>query len=140
MPKAKIGEIDFDIDKLFQINITSNIKLINGLTELIIKNKADIVIVGSTASFNSYSEDSVYSSTKHAILGFIKYLQAEFKTEEVRIIGFHPGGFNSNLRGEGVFKEGYMNPKELAKIMIQILELPKNMEVSEIIINRKRMK
>ena len=42
------------------------------------------------------------------------------KNEPVRIIGFHPGGFNSNLRG-GIIKEEYMEPKDLATLMINIL-------------------
>jgi hypothetical protein len=32
-----------------------------------------------------------------------------------------------------------MDPKYLAKILINILELPKNIEVSEIILNRKKV-
>lgn len=32
---------------------------------------------------------------------------------------------------------GFMDPHEVAKCLKQLLELPKNMEVSEIIINRK---
>jgi len=35
-------------------------------------------------------------------------------------------------------KEGYMKPEDLATLMIQILELPKTVEVSEIVINRKK--
>lgn len=138
MPKAKIGEIDFDIDNLFKINITSSIKIVNALAKLIIKNCADIVIIGSTASFTSFPGDSAYSSTKTAVLGFVKYLQSEFKNEDVRVIGFYPGGFNSNLRGKGVVKEGYMDSNELAKLLVQILELPRLMEVSEIIVNRNK--
>jgi len=52
------------------------------------------------------------------------------------VIGFHPGGFNSNLR-DGIIKEGHMKPKDLATLMANILDLPKTMEVSEIVINRK---
>jgi NADP-dependent 3-hydroxy acid dehydrogenase YdfG len=136
MPLANIGETNFDVDKLFKINVTSSIKIVNDLLNLIKKNKADIVIIGSTASFKGYEEHSVYCSSKHAIEGFIKSLQVELK--DIRIIGFHPGGFNSNLR-KGIIKEGYMDPKYLAKILINILELPKNIEVSEIILNRKKV-
>jgi NADP-dependent 3-hydroxy acid dehydrogenase YdfG len=137
MPLANIGEINFNIDKLFKINVTSSIKLVNELLNLIKKNKADIVIIGSASSFKPYPEHSVYTSTKHATEGFIKSLQLELKEDNVRVIGFHPGGFNSNLRG-GIIKEGYMDPKDLAKILVNILELPKNIEVSEIILNRKK--
>ena len=62
--------------------------------------------------------------------------KVELKNEPARVIGFHPGGFNSNLR-DGIIKEGHMKPKDLATLMANILDLPKTMEVSEIVINRK---
>lgn len=135
MPLADIGDINFDVNKLFKINVTSSIKIVDELLNLIKQNKADIVIIGSTSSFKPNPSHGVYTSTKHAINGYIKSLQLELK--DIRVIGFHPGGFNSNLRN-GVIKEGYMDPKDLAKILINTLELPKNIEVSEIILNRKK--
>ncbi|MEK6811880.1 MAG: SDR family NAD(P)-dependent oxidoreductase [Nanoarchaeota archaeon] len=140
MPDAALGAIDFDIDNLFQINISASIKLVNGLLPLIKKNHCDIVVVGSTSSFNHFPGNGAYTATKYAVLGFIKALQTELKQDDVRVIGFHPGGFNSNLRGHGVFKEGYMDPKYLASLLLSLLRLPRNMEVSEIIINRRKPK
>ena len=139
MPQASLGSINLDIDNIFKVNVTSSIKLVNGLLSLIKKNNCDIVVVGSTSSFDHFPSHSVYTATKHAVLGFIKELQTELKQDDVRVIGFHPGGFNSNLRGPGVFKEGYMDPKHLASLLLPILRLPRNMQVSEIIINRKRL-
>ena len=138
MPLAKVGEMKFDIENMFKVNITGTIKLVNGLLDLIKKNKADIIFVGSTASLKGYEEHSAYCASKHAVEGFIKSLQVEMKNEPVRVIGFHPGGFNSNLRG-GIIKEGYMKPEDLATLMIQLLELPKTIEISEIVINRKKV-
>ena len=129
-----------EIDKDFAVNITGAIKLTNGLLSLIKKNKGDVVIIGSTSSFVSRGRDLVYVSTKHAILGFIRSLQAECKKEDVRIIGFHPGGFRSSmhLKAHSGFKpEELMDPKDLAGLIMSILELPRNMEVSEILVNRK---
>ncbi|PLW80332.1 hypothetical protein C0585_03375 [Candidatus Woesearchaeota archaeon] len=137
MPLAKIGQTNFDIDNLFKINVTGAIKIIDGLLDLIKKNGADIIIVGSTAAKQGYDEHGIYCATKHALDGYIKSLQAELKEEKVRVIGFHPGGFNSNLRG-GIVKEGYMDPRELAKLIIQLINLPKVMEVSDIVITRKK--
>ena len=137
MPLAKVGKMKFDIENMFKVNIIGTIKLVNGLLDLIKKNKADMVFVGSTASLKGSEEHSAYCASKHAVEGFIKSLQVEMKNEPVRVIGFHPGGFNSNLRGN-IIKKGYMEPKDLATIMVHILELPKTVEVSEIVINRKK--
>lgn len=137
MPDAALGAIDFDIDHLFQVNISASIKLVNELLPLIKKNHCDIVVVGSTSSFKHFPGHGAYTATKHAVLGFVKVLQTELKQDDVRVIGFHPGGFNSNLRGPGVVKEGYMDPKYLASLLLSLLRLPRNMEVSEIIISRR---
>ena len=138
MPLAKVGEVKTNIDNLFNINIISSLKIVNGLLEIAKKNKADIIFVGSTASLKGYNEHGMYCASKHAVEGIVKSLQVELKDEPVRVIGFHPGAFNSNLRG-GVIKEGYMKPEDLAKVMINIIELPKSVEVSEIVINRKKV-
>jgi short-subunit dehydrogenase len=137
---AKCEEIDDD----FAVNATSQIKLVGGIMPIIKQNKGDIVIIGSTASFSASGGDSsVYTAAKHAVLGYIKSLQAEFKKEDVRIIGFHPGGFRSqfHIKAKSNLKqEELMDPKDLANILIVALELPRNMEVSEMIINRKNIK
>ncbi|MBL7051967.1 MAG: SDR family oxidoreductase [Nanoarchaeota archaeon] len=137
----KIGEIPIEeIDGDFAINITSSIKLTNGLLSLIKKNKGDIVFIGSTSSFSSFGEDSVYCSTKHAIVGYVKAMQKELKKEEVRIIGYYPGGFKSQLHQEsesGLSQDVLMNPKDLAQLLISILEMPRSVQVSEIIVDRK---
>ncbi len=138
MPLAEIGKTDFDVDNVFRVNVTGAIKLVDGLIEIVKKNKGDILVVGSTASFKSGLAHGVYSSSKHAILGYIRTLQTELKDCDVRVIGFHLGGFNSNLRGRGVIKKGYMDPKDLAKFMVGILELPRGIQVSEVIIDRNK--
>ena len=137
MNLGEVGKINFDTNKMFDVNIISTIKLINGLINIIKKNKGDIVIVGSTSSFRAPVENSVYSATKHGLIGFIKSLQCELKNENVRVIGFHPGGFNSNLRGKDFFNEKFMDPEDLAKLLIYSLELPRSVQVSEIIIDKK---
>lgn len=137
MKKELTGNITQDINQAFDINVISAIKLTNALTALIKQNSADIVVVGSKASFEGKELLPVYSATKHAILGFTKSLQNQFRSTDSRVIGFHPGGFFSGIRGD-VSNDGYMNPKDLAQLVIDILKLPKNIEVSEIIINRKK--
>jgi short-subunit dehydrogenase len=143
--KHLIGEAEAEeIDDDFAVNTTSQIKLVGRILPIIKANKGDIVIIGSTSSFvASGADSSVYTAAKHAVLGYIKSLQAEYKKEDLRIIGFHPGGFKSqfHIKAKSDLKqEDLMDPKDLANILIASLELPRNMEVSEIIINRKTIK
>jgi NADP-dependent 3-hydroxy acid dehydrogenase YdfG len=63
-----------------------------------------------------------------------------------RVISFCTGGFKSGLfekatGEEQVFKDSeWMSAEDVAAFMKQILELPKNMEISEVVINRKTLK
>lgn len=142
MHRHFVGETPLEeVDKDFSVNITSSIKLIDSLISLIKKNKGDIVVVGSTGSFHTYGGTSVYTTAKHAVLGYIKSLQVELKKEDVRVIGFHPGGFRSQLHlkaGSGLKQEDLMDPKYLAQLLMSILELPRSVQVSEVIIDRKK--
>ena len=101
----KIGEIPYDeIDTDFKINITSMIKITNGIINQIIKNRGTIIIIGSTAAYNTHDGGSVYTSSKYAVKGFVKALQHDLKNSDVRILGLHPGGFKSELHKRGGLK------------------------------------
>jgi short-subunit dehydrogenase len=143
MHRHFVGETPLEeIDNDFSVNVTSSIKIIDSLISLIKENKGDIVIIGSTSAFQTHRETSVYNSAKHAILGYIKSLQTEMKKENVRVIGFHPGGFKSQLHikaGSDLKQEDLMDPKYLANTLMSILDLPRSLQISEIIIDRKKI-
>lgn len=139
----KPSEVKYkSIDKLFKINVLAPIYLTSKLMNLIKKNKADVLNIGSTIGFKAYENQASYGASKWAVRGLNEYLQLEFKGKKCRAIGFNPGGFKSRLFEKATGEEvkdwdGWMEPSELAKVVVQTLELPKGMEVSEIIINRK---
>jgi len=101
----RIGEIPYEeIDTDFKINITSMIKITNGIINQIIKNRGTIIIIGSTAAYNTHDGGSVYTSSKYAVKGFVKALQHDLKNSDIRILGLHPGGFKSELHKRGGLK------------------------------------
>jgi NADP-dependent 3-hydroxy acid dehydrogenase YdfG len=128
------------IDADCAVNLIGMMKIADGLMPIISKNNGDIVIVGSTSSFNTPPGSSVYCAAKHGVLGYIKALQAECRNRDVRIIGIHPGGFKSQLHikaGTRIGRSTLMDPEDIARLIVSLIALPRNMEVSEIIINRK---
>ncbi len=99
--------------------------------------------MASTVGLKAYIEQAVYGASKWAMRGFSANLQLELKDTPCRVISFCVGGFNSNIAkkvtGQDIKDpENWMNPVDIAKYMKQTLDLPKNMEVSEVIINRKQ--
>lgn len=132
-----------EIDRVMRINSHSPIFFISLLIERLRQEASDIVAIGSTAAINSYKGQPVYSASKSALRGFTNDLRAEFEGTPNRVIGVYPGMFDSEISqkmpGENVSKskKPVIDTKQLAKLVHATLALPKVMEVSDIVINRK---
>lgn len=143
-PLGKITEDE--VKRVMSTNVKAAILLVSNLIERIKNDGTDIVNVASTVGLKGYVDQAVYGASKWAIRGFSANLQAELKDTPCRVISFCPGGFKSKLfekatGDDNTTNEGeWMNPADVAVFMKQILDLPKNMEVSEVIINRKQSK
>ncbi len=142
LDKSQLNQIKSDnVNDLFKVNIEAPIKIISGLIDVIKENKVDIVNVGSTFSFTTDKNVSIYTSTKWALEGFSRNLQYELMNTESRVISFNPGGFQSNLQekadGKKVDLNKYMPTDRLTSLLISTLELPKCIEVANIIIKNK---
>jgi len=143
-PLGKITEDE--VERVMSTNVKSAILLISNLADRIKKDGTDIVNVASTVGLKGYVDQAVYGASKWALRGFSANLQAELKDTPCRVISFCPGGFKSKLfekatGDDNTTNEGeWMKPADIAMFMKQILDLPKNMEVTEVIINRKQAK
>lgn len=139
-----LGDITEDeFEKLMSINVKSQILLTSRLIDRIQNDKTDLVLVASTVGSKGYVDQAIYGASKWAVRGFAANLQAEFKGKPNRVISFCPGGFKSRLfekatGDDNTTNEGeWMRPEDVALFIKQILDLPKNMEVTEVIVNRK---
>ncbi len=141
----KIGSITSDeLNRVLEVNIRAPILLISALSDRLIADQSDILNVASTVGLKAYPDQSSYVSSKWAIRGFSQTLQLELKDTN-RVISFCIGGFKSDIAKKVTGKslpdpENWMNPEDIAVFVKQILDLPKSMEVSEIVINRKPAK
>lgn len=140
----ELGKITEDeIKRVMSTNLKGPILLISNLVDRIKKDGTDIVNVSSTAGLKGNIDQAVYGASKWALRGFSANLQAELKDTSSRVISFCPGGFKTKLfvkaTGNDNTADGteWMNAADVALCLKQLLDLPKNMEVSEIIINRK---
>lgn len=130
-----------ELDRVFGVNIKGPILLVSGLTDRLKRDGTDIVNVSSTVGLKSYVDQAAYGASKWAMRGFSNNLQLELKDTN-RVISFCVGGFKSDIakkiHGKDLSDpENWMDPEDIAAFMKQILDLPKNMEVTEIIINRR---
>lgn len=145
MSLGKLADISLKEAKdVFMVNSIAPIYLVSKLHDVIVKNKADILnVVSIMATLFDIELDSVlYTSSKWGFKGASYNLEAEFAKTPCRVITLNPGGMNTNLfrkydkKLEGMADE-WMNPEDIADIMFYTLNLPKQVEISEITITRK---
>lgn len=138
--KQPLGKITEDeIKRTMATNVKQVILLTSELAEKIAQDSTDIVVVSSSAGIKPTSE-FVYGASKWAVRGFTLGLQQEFKGAKSRVISVVPGGMDTDFfskAGEKVSTQTWMDPSEVARTIKYTLDLPKNIEVSEIVLNRK---
>lgn len=139
----KIDQLSAEqVDKVLGTNLRAPLLLTGRLMKKIKKDGADIVNVASSVGTKAYEHQAAYGASKWGLRGFSQNLQLELKNTPCRVISFCPGGFKTKLfekaTGSDNTNEGnWMSAEQIAKALKQMLDLPKSMEVSEIIINRK---
>ena len=140
----KLEEVTYNVlDDLMKINVLAPIFITTQLISLLKKSEADILNVGSTIGTKAgYPDQIAYTTSKWAMRGTSYNLQLELKKYNCRVIQFNVGGMNTRMHTKWTGKEiehpeEWMNPSDIANLMLYILNLPKMIEVSEITINRK---
>jgi hypothetical protein len=138
----ELGDIEYErTEQLIKLNLIAPMMLISRLKALILENEGDILNVGSSVSYKAYKKEAAYGASKWGLRGLTENLRLEFKETKVRVTTFNPGGFKSKLFEKAIGKNPglgtLMDPKDLADIIYFIINTPKSLEVSEILINRK---
>lgn len=130
---APLGSISpEEIERNMAIHAKAPMIIESNLIDRIKKDGTDIVNISSIAAVNASVGAPAYSASKWALRGFSADLRLELKKYPSRVITLCPDGFGSPEENTK-----RMNVQDVARFIKQLLELPKNMEVSEVIINTK---
>ena len=139
-----LGELSYaKAAKTMKLNTIAPMLLISGLYDLIIENEADIINVGATISSKPGQKDQLsYVTSKWALRGTSANVSMELSKTKSRMIYINLGGMNTNMHQKdyGLVIENpseWMNPSDVADIILYTTTVPKNIEISEITINRK---
>lgn len=109
-----------------------------------VKNEENIKIVNimSSAALRGNKQEAVYCATKWGEKGYTESLKAAYKGTSVKVIGVYPGGINTNFYKNSrdyvpVEKSSkFMNPEDVANIILSNVMSEKNLTVADIIIER----
>lgn len=140
----EIHALDYEtLEYLYRVNVFAPMIIESHLFDLIAKNGADVVNISSSSIIDHYSNFAEYSTSKAAFAKFTGDLQRALTGCSARVIDVCPSGFESKMYstmlGDSVQREEsvQMPVSEMAKLIVDLLKLPKRMEVGRVYINRK---
>lgn len=97
-----------------------------------------ILNIGSSSAYAGFKETSLYSGSKHALLGLSRALHDELKGSGVRVICASPGSIQTPM-GRAVKNRDFstfLDPAEVARLAVDLIEYDGSMVVDEVRLNR----
>jgi NAD(P)-dependent dehydrogenase (short-subunit alcohol dehydrogenase family) len=129
-----------EFDRIMAINIRVPFFLTQKVLPYLKRSDAATVInIASVVAHAGYPMQSVYSASKHAILGFTKSLAREYYKEGIRVHAISPGGVYTDMvkvSRPDLTPDGMIMPEEIADLVCFFLENRGNAVVDEIIVHR----
>lgn len=133
-----------EFKRVFNINTRAPFLIVSSLIEKIKADGTDVIFINSVAGLNTYKHQTLYNASKAALHSFTKDLRTELGETHSRVIGVYPGMIDTDLAQKlpggplPKSKHSMISPKALADYIVYSQQLPKSIEVSDIIINRKK--
>lgn len=131
---------DKTFDKIMNINVRAPYLLTGVLLPTLKKSKrASVINIASVVSHAGYANQSAYTASKHALLGFTKSLAAEVYQDGIRVHAISPGGVYTDMvkiSRPDLTPEGMIMPQEIADIVMFLLKNRGNAVVDEILVHR----
>ena len=123
---------EHDVRRVIDANLVSMILFCDELFPRFTRDGGTIVNVLSTAALVAKPGESVYCAAKWGARGYTDVLKAEARGTKARVISVAPGGMQTPFWDEP--REGFMDPREIAAIVVDAIERPVN--VNSIVIER----
>ena len=106
------------------------------LPAMLARGSGDVVNIASLAGRNGIANGAAYSASKHGVIGFSKSLLLEVRTHGVRVMTVCPGSVDTPFfDAETPFdpdRGRILHPEDVAKVVLDALELPVRALVSEL--------
>lgn len=129
-----------EFDRIMAINLRVPFMLTQAALPYLKKSDtASIINIASVVSHAGYPLQSIYTASKHALLGMTKSLAAEYYQENIRIHAIAPGGVYTNMvkvSRPDLTGEGMIQPDEIAEIIEFLLTHRGNAVIDEILVHR----
>ena len=133
--------LDMDVDNI-ELMIRTNLTTPILLTKFALQHFKNIgggliVNINSLAGKNSSPDESIYSATKFGLKGFSNSIRFEVKPYNIKILDIYLGAMNTKMTKHRADQELLIDPDDVSKIILNLIDENKTFEVSEIEIRRK---
>ena len=145
-----LNDVDFEKTReVFSVNLWGQNYFLSQLSDLIKKSWTDIVFIWATIWYKANGFMPIYSMSKWGLRWMIENWRAFLSKTKNRVIWIHPGWLDTQsniwpewretLISEITWKPVWslISTDEISKLVYTFINLPKNIEISEVIINRK---
>jgi len=134
--EGAIEEIPVKLIKdIFQTNVLGLIYLTQILLPRI-KRGGYIINILSKSVFSPKSHIAVYAASKHAVSGLNQNLRQELIEKGIRLTEVYPGKMKTAMLSHSKEFSTFLSPKEVAKIIVKIVNIPQNICVESVTIGR----
>ena len=125
-----------DFDDMFGTNVRAMYILTRDFLPYMIKQKEGIIVnIASIAGKNGVPGGSIYSATKHAVMGLSRSLLLEVRKHGVRVIAICPGSVDTEFFRESpseLTHSSMITSEDIAGTILYAVTLPPNATVNEI--------
>ncbi len=134
---SKIDELPLEQwHRMINTNLNGIFYITSQLVPFMKRNKGTchIINIGSILGKIGKAKSSAYCATKFGILGFSEALYQELRYDKIKVTCLNPGSIETRFfESSGVEPNHHMlQPKDVADILIHILETPDNLLVNDI--------
>lgn len=131
--------VDSDLDE-FKKQINVNLFGVYNFTKAVINHMIEnrngsIINISSLAGKNAFVGGTMYSATKHALMGFTRSLMLEVREFNIRVAAICPGSVDTEFNPNREImppKQNILLPEDVAETVVLILKMPVRALVSEI--------
>ncbi len=95
-----------------------------------------IINIASTSGKKPYVRQGAYCASKYGVLGMTKVLALELREAGVRVAAICPGGVDTELVRGRLDRPDWLQPEDIAEVVVFLLGLPERAAVDEVIIRR----
>jgi len=136
------GDLSSDkdgLDHMISVNVSGSYLMVKGLLgKMLSKKIGHIFTICSLLSKGVRVQAPEYTMSKHALYGMHKVLVEQLKGTKLKATAILPGSINtSSWDGIHAPKNEFVQPDDVAKIIIQALKLSEFAQVDELIVSSK---